>query len=228
MLAANGLALATCCAPAGVSSPAGKTARQAGPAIEISADLWDFGTLERGGRATGEITVTNTGSDTLRIALHSACDCLTASIASATIPPGGSSSVALAYLGHEVREASSKTLFIDSNDPRRERLTVTATGRVVEGRAPHLVALPNPLPIGKAASGRSHLAVSNPGGGDLVIEEVRCFGCVADWAGKVLRQGEEATIYVEVLPEWPDTRWVEIQSNDPISPLKTVPIVQMD
>lgn len=243
LLALGSFAVVACCVP-------GKATRPAGPAIEISTYVWDFGTIERGQRTASEIKVTNAGDDSLRVRLHTACDCLTASIGSSVISPGGSSPISLIYMGDEVKDASSKTLYIDSNDPVRGRLTVNVTGRVTEGKGPHLVALPNPLPLvplkeaagagsDAAAAGldgsiegpvfqEAMLSVINRGGGDLVIDQVRCFGCSSDWTEKTLRPGEEAALYIDALPDWPDKRWIEIQSSDPVTPLKKVPIVEMD
>lgn len=255
ILAATGLALVISCAPAKTTRPADQatrsqreTTRAEGPAIEISADRWDFGTLERGRSATSEITVANQGTDSLRVSLHTACDCLTASIGSPVVPPGGSSSIHLTYLGDEVNNASSKTLYIDSNDSVRGRLTVTVSGKIVEGRAAHLVALPNPLPLdrgkipGATGAGsdtagaelgwigfeQAALSIANRGGEGLVIAEVRCFGCTSDWTERVLQRGEEAVLHIDASPGWTGKRWIEIQSNDPVSPLKKVSLVEMD
>jgi len=236
ILALAGIVSVMSCVP-------GKATRPPGPAIEISADVWDFGTLERGRSAASEIIVTNAGTDSLRVSLHTACDCLTASVDAPVIPPWGSSPISLVYLGDEVKDASSKTLYIDSNDSVRGRLTVTVRGKVVEGKGPHLVALPNPLPLKRApgadgdaagAGGKpagfepATLAVANRGGEDLVISAVRCFGCTSDWTERILRRGEEGVLYVDALPEWAGKRWIEIESNDPVAPLKKVPIVKMD
>ena len=132
--------------------------------------------------------------------------------------------MSLSLLGDEVREVTSKTLFVDSNDPIRPRAAITARGRVTEGEGPHLVVTPNPLPVEPASQGR--LVISNRGKQELVIRDVRCFGCSGDWTQTVVGGGEEAVLQVELLPDWPDQRWIELDSNDPVSPLRKVSLVE--
>ena len=217
MVAVSTAVLWIACAPP-------RTAPPPGPAITLERELWDFGAIERGERVSTRIQLTNRGDDSLRVSLYTSCECLTAGIAREVIPPGGATLLSLSLLGDEVREVTSKTLFVDSNDPIRPRAAITARGRVTEGEGPHLVVTPNPLPVEPASQGR--LVISNRGKQELVIRDVRCFGCSGDWTQTVVGAGEEAVLQVELLPDWPDQRWIELDSNDPVSPLRKVSLVE--
>ena len=40
-----------------------------------------------------------------------------------------------------------------------------------------------------------------------------------------LEAGGEARLEVETIPSWEDGRWLEIESNDPVSPLRKISLV---
>jgi hypothetical protein len=202
--------------------------RTPGPAISISASSWDFGTIKRGETATHKITVTSAGTDTLTLSLYSTCDCLIASADAGTIPPGDRITIELSYIGVDITDRVTKTLFVDSNDPDNTRLAFEATGKVIPGDLPHLSALPDPLSLSpsEASYSRSLLTLANKGRQDLKIEDIRCFGCISLWNHGTLGHGEELSIEIESLPDWTGARWIEIDSNDPVLPLKKVVIVE--
>jgi len=204
--------------------------QNAGPSLGVETEVWSFGTMERGRTATGTIWVANVGRDTLRLSLHSTCDCLSATPEQVRIPAGKKFTVDLSYMGDEIKDQVTKTIFIDSNDPERPRLAFKVTGTVTTGRAPHLVAIPAPLPLDPAAPAypRAELKIENRGEETLEISEVTCFGCINTWSQKVLAGGEEAVLDVIPLPDWTDRRWLEIESNDPVQPLKRVMIVELN
>jgi hypothetical protein len=221
------LAAALACAPAG-------SVRQTGPAVRLSAETWDFGTLKRGEKRTGEIALTNAGTDTLSISLYPTCDCLEARIDRDGVAPGETVPIHISYLGDEIKERLTKTLYVESNDPVNPRIAVAVTGTVLPGDGPHLRVTPDPLlldpedPLYPEAS----LAITNVGKAELEIEEVRCFGCAADPnpAGLPIRLSGGAaglTLKVRRLEGWSGTRWIEIETNDPVDPVKKVPFLEL-
>jgi len=203
---------------------------KAGPSLAVGAEEWSFGTVERGETAKGTISIGNTGSDTLSISLYSTCDCLATVPGEAVIPPGRKHSIELIYMGDEIKDPVTKTIFIDSNDPANPRVAFRVTGTVTPGRAPHLVAIPNPLALdpGDPAYPQAELTIRNRGEAALEIFEITCFGCTNAWSQNVLAGGEEAVVEIVPLPDWKDRRWLEIESNDPIQPLKKITIVELD
>ena len=247
-------------------------------AVEAEKQIWSFGTIERGERATTRLRIRNTGRATVRLSLLPSCDCLAADVEPAVVPPSGSAWLSLSFLGDEVKEATSKTLYVDFGEPSENagpgptRLTITVTGTVVEGHGPHIVVTPNPLPVvtrpdrdrkaagepsasaaggadgreragegkagetaqagadvaGAAAIRVGTLTISNRGKEDLVVKAVRGFGCAGDWSEVVLEPGGGAELVVETTVNCAEGRWIEIESNDPITPLKKISLVEMD
>ena len=215
------LVLASCAPPA---------PRPQAPVVKVEQEVWDFGTIERGQTAKTRLKITNKGNDSLRLLLSTSCECLSAAVDQPVVPPRGAGWLSLSFLGYEIKDVTSKTLYLDTNDPLQPRVTITVTGRVTKGRGPHLVAIPNPLPVEMApdssvASGS--LTLSNLGGARLVIRAIRCFGCTSEWNELVLEPGEEAALRVEALPGWQTGRWLEIESNDPVWPVKRMSLVEM-
>jgi hypothetical protein len=220
---AAALIVATSCAP-------GVTKKVQGPAIALNEEVWNFGTLKRGETASTEITVTNSGADTLHISLHSTCDCFVATAEHSALPPGGKTSILLSYTGETIKDHATKTLFVDSDDKANPRLSVTATGKVVPGDLPHMLALPDPILFDKSESDEPYrvLNVANRGRQELLIKEIRCFGCLNSWSQTTLGGGEEIPLDIELVAEWSGGRWIEIESNDPVWPVRKVVIVELN
>lgn len=202
----------------------------AGPVIVVDRLTWEFGTIKRGETATSEMAVANEGGDTLAISLYSTCDCLTATADVSRIGPGERSTLLLTYIGDEIKDRVTKTLYIDSNDTLNARIIVEVTGTILPGELPHMVVIPNPVAVEKSAPDGpvALLTVSNKGKQPLIIEAIRCFGCIDTWSGAELKGGEKSTFEIELLPGWHDKRWVEIESNDPVSPVRKVAVVELE
>jgi hypothetical protein len=133
-------------------------------------------------------------------------------------------------MGDEIKERVTKTLFIDSNDPARQRLSISVTGTILPGDLPHMTTVPNPLPVFGSQSGErvANLTITNRGRQDLLISEIRCFGCLSEWTEMELSAGEDTSLQIELLSDWFDKRWIEIESNDPVSPVRKVTIVELE
>lgn len=216
--------LATACAP-----PPGP--RPDGPAIRLDRTDWAFGTIERGETVTTALRISNAGTEPLAVALHTSCECFTVSADSLSVSPGAYELITLAIQGPAVKDPTVKSLFVDSNDRTVPRITLTAYGVVTPGRRPHLAATPDPAPITLPDSAADYLAadilIENRGREDLVIAAVRYFGATGDWAQAVLEGGESSVLHVESLAGWSGQRWLEIDSNDPVLPLKKIVLVDM-
>jgi hypothetical protein len=239
-LPAFGCAILFCLACAPAKTVKETTHSRTGPAINLSAESWDFGTLKRGQESAGEITAANQGTDTLSVSLHSTCDCLEARMESDRLAPGESLPVYLTYLGDEIKEKTTKTLYIDSNDEVYPRIAVTVTGKVIKGDGPHLMVEPDPLLLDPEDPHypEAFLKLSNIGMKYLDIIDIRCFGCeVGHWERLALTapegSGEDAApgriqnFKVRKLENWTGTRWIEIETNDPVTPIKKVAILEL-
>jgi len=221
------------CAPA-------KTVKRTGPAISLGAEAWDFGTLKRGEKNAGEITIANAGTDTLSVSLHPTCDCLEAWMESDRLAPGQSLPVYLTYLGDEIKDRTTKTLYVDSNDEVNPRIAVKVTGKVIKGDGPHLMLEPDPLLLHPEDPyyPEAFLKLSNIGMKYLDIIDIRCFGCeVVHWEpvgltasgydGGDAIAGRIQNFRVRKLENWTGTRWIEIETNDPVNPVNKVAILEL-
>jgi hypothetical protein len=184
------LALALCCSLAASCSSTGKKHKQvgapgggAGPAgaLSIESEIWDFGSIKRGETATRTVVLRNAGEDVLAVSARSSCDCLTARLESETLAPGAATDLRLSFLGEDISERVTKTVYVQAAEPFAERITLTVTGRVTKGDGPHLEALPTMLLFEKSGGAYEPalLRVINRGGAELDVAEIRCFGCVA-------------------------------------------------
>ena len=197
--------------------------------IDLDREVWEFGTIKHGETVTTEVTIRNRGGDTLRLSIHSTCDCLVGTMQPEAIEPGREALITLSYTGDVIKETTTKTLFIDSDHGSSQRVSIKVTGTVLAGDLPHMLALPDPLLFDKSESARPYreLTISNRGNQELLISQIRCFGCMPEWDRTKLVGGEEARLRIELLPDWNDSRWIEIESNDPVWPTKKVAIVDL-
>ena len=216
------LILAVSCTPQ-------NTQKTQGPAIVLDREVWEFGKLKRGEAVSTEIALKNTGTDSLHISLHSICDCLLGTAGAEAVGPGEKTSILLSYTGETIKDKATKTLFIDSDDQSNPRLAVTVTGEVLPGDLPHMVALPDPILFDKNDPPDAYrmLTVANRGKEELLIKDIRCFGCLNGWSQTTLGGGEEAQVDIELAPDWSGGRWIEIESNDPVWPVRKVVIVDL-
>jgi hypothetical protein len=201
-----------------------------GEALVIETEDWHFGTIERGETTTGHLTLANRGRDTLQVILHPSCDCLSISPSEVALAPYGRVSLGLTYIGDEIKSPVTKTVFITYGTRPDERLAFTVTGNVLPGNRPHLVAVPDPLPLDPSDPSYpiADLTLTNLGTETLEIKDVTCFGCIDSWTPKNLGWNDEAVLEITPLPDWNERRWIEIESNDPVQPLKRIAIVDFD
>ncbi len=195
--------------------------------IFVEPRVWDFGTVKRGETVTGKVILRNFTDTTFTVSVYSTCDCLEASLEAEEISPNTSITISLSYLGDAVKEHVSKSLFVKLNNSAERQLRVDVTGKVIPGEKPHLVALPNPIPIERSHGTSNFLEISNRGKEELAISQIRCYGCESNAMNLRLGSGEKAVIVVKLVPEWQGKRWLEIESNDPVTPLRKIAIIEL-
>ncbi len=197
-------------------------------AVEISE--WDFGSMKRGETAARTVALENRGPDRLEVKAQSTCSCLTARPESQTLGPGESGSLLLSFVGEDIKEKATKTIYVyyveaGASDASEARITVT--GRVEPGDGPHLQCLPAPLLFEKTgdAYGPVMLRVINRGRADLIVSEMRCFGCEAGRSEFTLGGNEEIDVAISVTAGWAGNRWLEVVSNDPVQATRKISLV---
>jgi hypothetical protein len=230
---ALGCVLAASCSSTGArQEPAhGLPAGPAGdPALRVAIDRWDFGSIKRGETVTRAVALRNDGADAIDITAHSSCACLTAEPESLMLEPGESADLQLAFLGEDIKEKTTKTIYIQAGGPAAGRMRITVTGRVEPGAGPHLECLPAPLLFEKSEDlpRTATLRVANRGQADLAVTEMRCFGCDTSERAFTLGGSEEIEIEVGLVDGWTGSRWLEVVSNDPVQATRKISLVVLE
>lgn len=197
------------------------------PNVVVDPEVWNFGTIERGETVKGRVTIRNYTDTTFSISVHSTCDCLRASTDKDVLRPRGETQINLSYLGDVIKERVSKTVFVKLNGTTPRQLKIDVTGTVIPGEKPHLSILPNPIPIERSKGTSNLLEISNLGQEELAIDQIRCYGCKTNAVSLKLGSGEKAVIVVDLLTQWEGKRWLEIESNDPVTPLRKIAIIEL-
>jgi hypothetical protein len=237
--AAAGLSLMLCCAIALSCSsrgsmrgtpPAPAPGQLQGRMLSVESAVWDFGSVKRGETVTRTLVLRNNTGLPIEVAAYSSCDCLTAEVDDELIAGDGTAELRLSFTGDTIKDKTTKTAYVYPRDNPLEKVTVTVTGRVTRGEGPHMEVLPTILLFEKTADahGPASLRIMNLGGAELVVSEVRCFGCEASHRTFTLGVDEEIEIGVTLAGDWnQETYWMEIDSNDPVNETKKIPVMVM-
>lgn len=206
------------------------------PDIEVSHTAIDFGNLNALGDVGIEIvSVKNVGDadlnvSDLRLNLGSAVYALTP-IGSTVISPGSHSTFSVEY-DPVTYEINSDSVTIESNDPDESVVIIPVTGN---GSAPVIDLDPVYYDFGTTYIGCDEamdVRVSNIGDVDLVVSDLRFFvtyptelsvdqneeiNGLLPW---IISPGDskDVTVYHVPFDELSDTSFLEVDSNDPVSP----------
>lgn len=97
----------------------------ASPTISLQVRAVDFGDVVAGSTVVTNLAVANAGDAPLHVSRVRACCGATASLSSATIPPGGEASLTLSVRPLAPNGAFKKNVFVHSDDPERPVLQLT-------------------------------------------------------------------------------------------------------
>jgi hypothetical protein len=103
------------------------------PLATLSADTFNFGTVEQGSVVRYQLEVLNQGKDTLAIRkIKSSCGCTTGEPDRRLVPPGESAGIDISFntYGREGYHAKSVTIY--TNDPEHIRLEFTIGGIILK------------------------------------------------------------------------------------------------
>jgi len=205
------------------------------PVMVLPEEKWDFGTLEQGQVARKTIEVKNAGTADLLIKfVRSSCSACVGNVPDvAPIAPGQSGKVVLTFYSKGLEGPQNKTVYIHGNDPENPYKTVTVVGTVRAGPRGEIRVAPEQVDVGLVVRGKEcvrALTVRNIGKAPLTIKEITgselC--TVTNIPKEPIGPGEQAEIKLSL-----DTAKLKglirevivIQTDDPITPMKTVMIV---
>ncbi len=121
-----------------------------GPQIEFPQTTFNFGTIYQNEEVSYSFVFRNVGDDVLKIKkVQSTCGCTAALSDKRELAPGESGEVRITFKAGSMEGPVSKQIYVESNDPLRERVFLTIVGRVeVEVRVTPSGMYLGSLPVG--------------------------------------------------------------------------------
>ena len=172
----------------------------AAPTITVEKPLHDFGTVTQGEKVDHLFTVKNKGDQPLTInQIRSSCGCTAATISAKTIPPGSSGEVRVTFDSSNFTDQVTKTIQLDSNDPRNPSAVLTMQGKILE----IIAVAPRNLNLGSLKSGSRKevlLTLENRGNRPFTVTSVTSShaSIVGKMRGGRVKPGQREEIAVTV------------------------------
>jgi rhodanese-related sulfurtransferase len=109
------------------------------PIISVDRDLHDFGRIPQfGGTVETSFTITNTGTEVLKIGqITTSCSCTTASVSNNLVESGEEAILTVVFdpdLHEEPYDVFKRTVFIPTNDPNTPEAEVNIQVDIIEGK----------------------------------------------------------------------------------------------
>jgi len=206
------------------------------PKLELGATRVDFGPLMHGTAVDRRLRFRNAGDEPLTItAVRSSCpSCSVPSRPPESIAPGQEDFITLTYQAKGAVGDQRAVLYIHSNDPVEPEKTITITATIVSpDGAPRLSCNPAKLDLGVISVRQASMARLALGNGVSSQKALKIEGVTASEGCVVLKPfpreiapGQKQALSVEVFAREPGVvrEWVNIETNDPVTPIVNVPI----
>jgi uncharacterized cupredoxin-like copper-binding protein len=201
----------------------------AAPSISVEKPTHDFGTINQGQKVDHLFAVKNRGDEPLTITqIRSSCGCTAATLSTKTIPPGKSGEVKVTFDSTNFADQVTKTVHLDSNDPRNPSTVLTMQGKIVE----IIAATPRTLNLGSLKAGsRKEVMLKLENRGTTTFTVTSVHSPMAAIVGTI-REGKvnpgksgEITVTVAVPREGRFlSGYLTIQTDSPLKRELTVPI----
>ncbi len=207
------------------------------PVADVNPLSLDFGVVTDGSSATRTFAVGNVGTAPLTVTIASGAGTsaeFSATPASFTVPPGGSTTVTATYAPLDVG-ADGGSFLVQTNDPLQPSVPVILTGTGATAPTPHLTLSPPSLDLGGVTVGGSAslpASVENTGTAPLTVSAItRCAGTSAEFtwspaAPFTVAAGGTTTLSVTYTPTaaGADGGCLSLASNDPDSPATSLTV----
>jgi hypothetical protein len=215
--------------------PLAQGAGQPKPVMALSTERWDFGTLEQGQTASTNILVTNKGDADLKITfIRSSCAACVGNVTGARlVEPGQKGPITLTFYSKGLTGRQSKVVYVHSNDPITPFKAIRIVGVVKKSARPEIHVATDTLDLGLVRKGGNvvrTLAIANKGQAPLRLVGVTASdACRVQFPDKAeVPPGNTAKLRITLLGDKIDGLILEhltVQTNDPITPSKTVTVV---
>lgn len=201
----------------------------AAPAIKVDNPVHNFGTITQGKKLDHTFIIRNSGDAPLKIInIRPACGCTAANATVPMVSPGKISEIKVSFNSANFFGNVTKTIAVETNDPKTPVYTLSLTGTVAEEVAVN----PKQLNLGQIKAGTAKsvsLTMENRG-----TKAIRLLSLKTPMPQVVIRtdrnslkSGETATITVNVTPRAEDkmlSGYISILTDNPAKPEIMVPV----
>jgi len=201
----------------------------AAPQIKVEQPMYNFGTLIQGKKLDHTFVIKNIGDAPLKINhIRPACGCTAANASVPVMLPGKTSDIKITFNSANFYGTVTKTVAVETNDPKTPTSTLTLTGTIIE----EVAVLPKQLNLGQVRANQPKtitFSVENRGSKPLKLVSLRSpMPQIALKSDKTsLRSGESATITVIVTPRQEDrmlSGYLSITTDSTSKPEVMIPI----
>jgi hypothetical protein len=205
------------------------TLAAASPEVAVDRPVFDFGTIPQGKKVEHTFILKNKGSTSLTIKnTRTSCGCTVASVSSSVIQPGKSAEIKASFDSSNFFGNITKTISVETNDPKNTVYTLTLKGTVVE----EIVVTPRQVNLGTLRVGIAKemaISIENRGSKQIQLTEVKSSlsQVVVKTAKNVVNPGSTGTIMLNATPRNEDrmlSGYLTIKTNSPNKPLITIPV----
>lgn len=201
----------------------------AAPVISVDKPTFNFGTIVQGKKVDHTFIIRNSGDSPLKIAqIRPACGCTAANISTREIQPNKSAEIKVTFNSANFSNAVSKTIAVETNDPKNPSYTLTMAGTITE----EIVITPKQINLGQVkieTTKNQSVSLENKGTKPLKLLAIRSpMPQVAIKSDKtLLKPGETATIMISVTPRSEDrilSGYLAIATDNPAKPEIMIPL----
>lgn len=176
------------------------------PQLVVDDPTFNFGIVQQGNKVTHVFTIRNSGDAPLTIQkVRPSCGCTAANSSTPMLNPGKTGEIKITFDSTNFSGKVSKTVFLDTNDPKSPAYTLTLTGSITE----EIQIAPRQLNLGKIKIGipqRATITLTNRADRPLRLISVKAQ--IPQLAATIrkshLKTGESGTIDVTVTPRVDD------------------------
>lgn len=201
----------------------------AAPQIKVEQSMYNFGTLVQGKKLDHTFVIKNIGDAPLKINhIRPACGCTAANASVPIMLPGKTSEIKISFNSTNFYGTVTKTIAVETNDPKTPTSTLTLTGTIIE----EVAVLPKQLNLGQVRANQPQtitVSVENRGSKPLKLVSIRSpMPQVTLKSDKTsLKSGESATITIIVTPRQEDrmlSGYLSITTDSASKPEVMIPI----
>jgi len=199
------------------------------PTASVESPVFDFGSIAQGKHVDHIFVLKNKGDSVLNIgSVSTSCGCTVADVSSRSVPPGKSAEIKVSFNSTNFSGSISKTITVQSNDPKNHAYTLILKGTVIED----ISVIPKQLNLGEIKIGAKKdvsITVQNNGKQPVTLTSVKSTmqQVLVKTKKTTVKAGGKAVITVSVTPRSNDRfigGYLTINTSSPEKPEIVIPV----